>query len=202
MATLESTVHRILDTLQTNGGITQSGERQRPSPSAHSMHGSIAESRVPPLTALIGNQPSSMQMRLMQRVKIERLGEAYLDFCADQPLPLFPRDGFVESLLARPDATLFAILANALRHASAFEDSVYLLDSQSFRDAAHSKIISNIGHGDAGLPTLQALCLIVLFDFASMLGYLLRTAALANRYLRWSDENCIISHGTCFDTCV
>lgn len=199
MATLESTVHRILDTLQANTGTAQSVGRQNPSPDAHSIHGYVAESRVPPLKAIIGSQPSSMHMRSMLSGRIEMIGEVYLALCADQPLPLFPRDGFVESLLARPDATLFAIVANSLRHASGPEDNFSQRDSHIFRDASHSRIMADIGDGDADLSTLQALCLIVVFDFASMLGRLLCAAASADLYLRWSDEDCCVSYGTCFD---
>ncbi|KAF3038536.1 hypothetical protein E8E12_008223 [Didymella heteroderae] len=167
MATLETTVHKILDTLQSNGAIDLSAECHQSSPVAHSMHDSIVETRFPPLTAIIGTQPSSRQMRFMKRRQIETLGRAYLTFRADQPLPLFPRDGFVESLLDRADATLFAIIANSLRHAHDLEDASHYRDSWIFRDAAHSKVMVDVGHGDVGTPTLQALCLIVLFDFAN-----------------------------------
>lgn len=201
MATLESTVHMIMDTLQSNVAIDPSDECHQSASRAHSMHDSTVESRAQPLTAIISSQSSSRQTRLTHRVSIERLGKAYVTFCADQPLPLFPKDAFVDSLLARPDATLFSILANALRHVSDPEDVSYCRDGQTFRDAAHTKIMADIGHGDAGLPTLQALCLVIFYDFASTFRYRLCMAAPADCSLRWPNEDCIVSHGTDFDAC-
>lgn len=194
MTTLETTVHKFLDTLQSNVSIDQFDSRYQPSGGMHSMHDSVVESGAPPLTTII-RQPT-------QRVEIERLGKVYLTFCADQPLPLFPRDDFVVSLLARPDATLFGIVANALRYASDSEDNSHRQDSHLFRNAAHSKVMADIGHGDVELSTLQALCLVILFDFASTLCHFCHTAAPADGSPRWSDEDCIISHGTDFDACL
>lgn len=201
MATLESTVHRILDTLQSNGGTDQLSECYRPSPGTHSMHDSIVGGRTPPLTAIISSQSSSRQTRLMHRVRIERLGEAYLTFCADQPLPLFQRHGFVESLLDRADVTLFAIIANSLRNAHNSEDASHYQDSLTFRDAAQAKVMADIGRGNVGLSTLQALCLIVFYDFASKLRYHIVTMASTEYLFRRSNEDCIIAHGPDFDIC-
>jgi hypothetical protein len=200
MATLESTVHKILDTLQSNCGIHQSGS-YRPSPATHSTHDSVVESRAPPLTTIISSQLSSRQTRLTHRANIERLGKTYLTFCADQPLPLFPRDGFVESLLNRTDATLFAIIATSLRHAHRFEDTSHYQDSLTFRDAAHSKVMAEIGHGNVDLHTLQALCLVVFLDFTSKLRYHVTTVTPTKLFLRWSNKDCSIAHGPDFDTC-
>ena len=200
MAALESTVHKILDTLQSNGSIDQVGERYRPSPGTHSMHDSITDSRVLPLTAIISSRSTSKQTKLTHRVQIERLGQAFLTFCADQPLPLFQRDGFVESLLDRADSTLFAIIANSLRLAPDSEDAPHNQDSLTFRDAAHAKIMADIGGGNVHLFTLQALCLVVFFDFTSELRFLLTTTVHTKLSSRRSDEDCIIAHGLDFDT--
>jgi hypothetical protein len=200
MATLESTVHRILDTLHSNGSIDEVGERYRPSPGTLSMNDSIIDSRALRLTAIISSQSTSRQTKLTHRVQIERLGQVFLTFCADQPLPLFQRDGFVESLLDRADAALFAIIANSMRHAPDIEDAPHNQDCLTFRDAAHTRIMADIGRGNVHLFTLQALCLVVFFDFTSRLRSHLTTTVHTKLFSRRSDEDCIIAHGLDFDT--
>lgn len=167
MVMLESTVHRILDILQSNRVVDQGRDSGRVSSDLHSTPGNAVETAAPSLNAIINSQLESRQVRSIHRKEIEELGKAYMTFCADQPLPLFPRERFVESLLDRSDATLFGILANSLRFMSSSDGSPCSQDSRAFRDAAHSKTVVDVSQGNVGVSTLQALCLVVLFDFAS-----------------------------------
>lgn len=154
-----------------------------------------------PLTAIIGGQPESKQVRRTRRGEIEELGKAYMTFCADQPLPLFPRDRFVESLLDRADATLFAIIANSLRHISDAEDSTCSRESRIFRDAAHSRVMEDVGQGSVEISTLQALCLIVFFDFASESQYLRISDPPMMIFSSWWRKDRFVADGTCVNAC-
>lgn len=196
MVTLETTVNRILGTMHSSGVADQFRDHQQSAPDVHSVHDNIVGTPLPPLTAIIGSQPVSRSMRLARGKEIEDIGQAYLSFCADQPLPLFSKEGFVESLLDRADSTLFGIIANSLRYNSAIEGALHRKDSQTFRDAAHSRAMADVGQGQVGLPTLQTLCLIAFFDFTSKSYYLGATQPSSNNFLRWLHEDRIVTPGS------
>lgn len=107
MMTLETAVSRILDTLQSN----EASNQEQASPQFYSgvtgIHDNTAGTTTPPLMLLISGQPESRSTRLMLSKSIKEVGNTYISFCADQPLPLFPRTGFIESLFDRADSVLF-----------------------------------------------------------------------------------------------
>jgi hypothetical protein len=167
MVTLESTVSRILDTLQSNGGAGRTQNQDQSATHSHRTDDSSAETTTSPLAALIGGGPASEQVKMLRRRDIEVLGETYLRFAAAQPLPLFPRENFINSLFERPDAALFAIIANAMRYTERDSASPNLSEACTFRDAAHSLALDQIGRGKVGVSTLQTLCLIIFYDYSS-----------------------------------
>jgi hypothetical protein len=172
IVTLESNVSKILETLQsTDAASTTTNPHQSSGAQPSTQDGSLGTA-ASPLTALIGDQSEPGQIKRMKKREIEALGELYLSFCADQPMLLFPREGFIESLSERNDATLFAIIANSLPYAQdagSSSSSSSRKDSQAFREAAQSLVMEHIARGDVRLHTLQSLCLIVFFDFRSEL---------------------------------
>lgn len=172
MVTLESTVNLILDTLRSKGVNEQMCSQCQVTPGEDHIHDDTGEIETPSsLVALIGSHEGSRQARLTKRTELEEIGEVYMRFCANQPLPLFPAEGFVESLFTRADVTLFAIIAISLRYTRKARDGSHFLDSQAFRDAAQSRIMANIGQGKVDITTLQALCIVVIYDFVGKNEY-------------------------------
>ncbi|KAJ8114715.1 hypothetical protein OPT61_g3469 [Boeremia exigua] len=165
MASLESTVTKILDTLQSNVVDNCSQSREAPALSSRITNSSLDE--VPPLIAMVDGEVESDQVKIQRKREIEVLGEIYLKSCADQPLPLFPRQDFIKLLPERDDPVLFSIIANAIRHSGNTVSSTRRQEDRTFRDAAHSLVLQQIGSGRVGVPTLQALCLIVFYDYTS-----------------------------------
>ena len=172
MVTLETTVNIILDTLQSTEGGNNTTNRGWSSPVRQSTHNSIVEVTTPPLSVLIRDRPVSSQTKQSRRREIEALASTYLAFCASQPLPLFPKEGFVESIFERSDATLFAIIAASLRYIDSTGTSSQDRDAHAFREAAQSLAMEDIARGDVSTSTLQTLCLVVFFDFGSKSKFL------------------------------
>lgn len=152
-------MNRMLHTLQSNGSTLPVRHEDQVSPCQPSVSRSIVESAAPSLRSIITSPSESQHARMTMRSETEAIGKAYITFCADQPLPLFPKEGFVESLSDRADDTLFAVIAIASRY------TIHTQDSQLFRDTAHLRIMASIGKGNVQISTLQALCLVILFDF-------------------------------------
>ena len=164
MVTLESNVNKILDALQSTDAAPNATNLRRFSSAQRSTHDSTAETTSSPLIALEGDHSESLDRRKLRTEEIQRFGESYLEFCSCQPLPLFPKEGFVESLSKRSDSTLFAIIANSLRYT---RGAAHDKDGHTFREAAHSLAVESITRGEVEISTLQTLCLIVFYDFGS-----------------------------------
>lgn len=163
--TLETAVSRILDTLQSN----EASNQEQASPQFYSgvtgIHDNTAGTTTPPLMLLISGQPESRSTRLMLSKSIKEVGNTYISFCADQPLPLFPRTGFIESLFDRADSVLFLVISISSRFVQGERQAPISWDGQPFREAAHSRAMTDVTKGNVTITTLQALCLIILFDF-------------------------------------
>lgn len=171
MVTLESTVTRILDTLQSTEVV---GRTQTQNPStvyANNTHNGSESADVPPLTVMLNGGADSEQVRRLRKDEIKELGETYLMFCANQPLPLFPMENFLESLFDRDDSTLSAIIANALRYSRGVASDTVGQGDRALRDSAHLLAMKQIGQGKVDISTLQTLCLIVFYDHSSGFAY-------------------------------
>ncbi|QSZ34383.1 hypothetical protein DSL72_005975 [Monilinia vaccinii-corymbosi] len=99
---------------------------------------------------------------------IASIAKTYLLYCDCQPLPLFYRKGFVETLNERDPEVIFSVLALAIR----FSDEEDFRDHQielitGYVEAARSIISGRIFGGRVELSTLQSLCLLSLVDFTS-----------------------------------
>jgi hypothetical protein len=95
--------------------------------------------------------------------------ETYLLYCDCQPLPLFHRSTFIQTLKDRDPEVLFALLALTLRFA---EDPQLHGNQPSFVrgyvEAARTLISKKIFDGAIELSTIQALCLLSLVDFSGI----------------------------------
>ncbi|KAF8847409.1 hypothetical protein BDZ45DRAFT_329912 [Acephala macrosclerotiorum] len=85
----------------------------------------------------------------------------YLRYCDCQPLPLFHRSTFMQTLQDRDPEVLFSILALALRFGDTLDANVF-----GHFEAARSRVSKRVSDGSVELSTLQALCLLTLVDFA------------------------------------
>ncbi|ESZ91523.1 C6 transcription factor [Sclerotinia borealis F-4128] len=99
---------------------------------------------------------------------IVSIAKTYLLYCDCQPLPVFCRKDFVESINERDPEVIFSVLALAIR----FSDDDIFLDNQSelvtgYVEAARSIISGRIFGGRVELSTLQSLCLLSLVDFTN-----------------------------------
>ncbi|KAF7556349.1 hypothetical protein G7046_g6323 [Stylonectria norvegica] len=84
----------------------------------------------------------------------------YLEFCDCQPLPLFRRDGFLDSLSRRSEEVLIAIIGMAAR----FSDHS-TGESQEYCKEVQASIAKKVIGGCFELGTLQAMCLLALLHF-------------------------------------
>ncbi|KAK6600021.1 hypothetical protein H4I96_07347 [Botrytis cinerea] len=96
------------------------------------------------------------------------IAKTYLLYCDCQPLPVFCRNRFVETINERDPEVIFSILALAIR----FSDDDIFRDNQSelitgYVEAAQSIISARIFGGRIELSTLQSLCLLSLVDFTN-----------------------------------
>lgn len=96
------------------------------------------------------------------------IAKTYLLYCDCQPLPVFCRKEFIETLSERDPEVILSILALAIR----FSDEDVFRDNQfelvaGYVEAARSIISGKIFGGRVELSTLQSLCLLSLVDFTS-----------------------------------
>lgn len=87
--------------------------------------------------------------------------KTYLQFCDCQPLPLFHRPTFLQSLQHRDPEILFSVLALAQRfdHGAGVDCGVHT-------EAARARVSKRVSEGKVDLSTIQTLCLLTLLDFA------------------------------------
>lgn len=97
------------------------------------------------------------------------IAELYLQYCDAQPLPLFHRDDFLNSLETRDPEVIYAILALTIR----FSDEQYkdmnelMVRINGYTEMARGLVMRRISEGPVELSTLQCLCLLSLIDFTS-----------------------------------
>lgn len=102
------------------------------------------------------------------------IAEVYLEYCDCQPLPLFHRASFLNSLRQRDPEVVYAVIALAIRfydHSHLDEPDPYTPLSDKitrYTEAARALVIKRVLEGPVELSTLQCLCLLSMIDFSSM----------------------------------
>lgn len=101
--------------------------------------------------------------------KIASMSELYLLYCDSQPLPLFCRTGFLDTLGSRDPEIIYAMLALSTR----FSESSYGSSNElvgivnSYTETARNLVAKRVWEGPIELSTLQSLCILSLVDFTS-----------------------------------
>ncbi|RDL36372.1 C6 transcription factor [Venustampulla echinocandica] len=106
------------------------------------------------------------ETRLPSWEVIQTAAETYLLYCDCQPLPLFHRSTFIQTLRSRDGEVIFSLLALAAR----FLEDPALRASQvssvhEYMEAARTIVSKKVFDGVVELSTIQTLCLLSLVDF-------------------------------------
>ncbi len=100
--------------------------------------------------------------------EIVPLAELYLLYCESQPLPVFHRSSFIDSLQTRDIEIIYAILALSLRFSDSHRYSHSLSDQvNSYAEVARGLVMKRVSEGPVEISTLQCLSLLSLVDFTS-----------------------------------
>ena len=102
--------------------------------------------------------------RLPSPELIKAVGESYLLYCDCQPIPLFQRDSFMQTLHSREPELLFALLAMAGRF---LEHPMSRISADDYLEKSRRLVMGRICEGKVELSTLQTLCLLSMVDFTS-----------------------------------
>ncbi|PYH96777.1 C6 transcription factor [Aspergillus ellipticus CBS 707.79] len=104
--------------------------------------------------------------------KVLSVAKLYLIYCHSQPLPLFHRDGFLDSLATRDPEIIYAMLALSTRFSSSdcSDTNGFTALINSYTEVARSLVMRRVSEGPVELSTLQSLCLLSLVDFANLDG--------------------------------
>lgn len=97
--------------------------------------------------------------------KVIEVAQLYLVYCDCQPLPLFHRATFLNSLSYRDPEVIYSLLSLALRFSA--QDDEYVSMIPAYRDAGRALVIKRVLEGPVELSTLQCLCLLSMVDFTS-----------------------------------
>lgn len=101
--------------------------------------------------------------------KIASVSELYLLYCESQPLPLFCRTSFVDTLSSRDPEIIYAILALSTRFSESSNGSSNELVNMvnSYTETTRNLVSKRVWEGPVELSTLQSLCILSLVDFTS-----------------------------------
>ncbi|RJE21838.1 hypothetical protein PHISCL_05822 [Aspergillus sclerotialis] len=100
-----------------------------------------------------------------QEPNLKDLGDLYLTWCHNQPLALFNRNTFIESLPRRDRELVLALQALALRFPpGSFKPQTHD-ELGSMAKESRNIVMSRIADGQVNLSTLQTLCLLSVVDF-------------------------------------
>jgi hypothetical protein len=105
-----------------------------------------------------------IRSRLPPLELIKAVGGAYLLYCDCQPIPLFQRDNFMQTLHSREPELLFALLAMAGRF---LQPPMSRISADEFLEISRRLVMGRICDGQVELSTLQTLCLLSMVDFTS-----------------------------------
>ncbi|CAG9951329.1 unnamed protein product, partial [Clonostachys rosea f. rosea IK726] len=94
------------------------------------------------------------------------VAELYLTFCWCQPLPLFEPSGFIASFSSRQPEVVYAVSALAIKHVSPSHEEAdeHGTKSAGYAQVAYQLVMRRIAEGEVELPTIQAICLLAVFD--------------------------------------
>lgn len=101
----------------------------------------------------------------MQEPGLEGLGQLYLTWCHNQPLALFSKDTFVESIPKRDRELILALQAVAFRFPPGSLTPQHNERLASMTKEARHIVMNRITDGQVKLSTLQTLCLLSLVHF-------------------------------------
>lgn len=101
--------------------------------------------------------------------KVLSIAKLYLLYCDSQPLPLFCRADFLDTLGSRDPETIYAMLALGIRFSeSSFGNADELVNiSNRHAETARGLVAKRVWEGPVELSTLQSLCILSLVDFTS-----------------------------------
>lgn len=100
--------------------------------------------------------------------EIVAAAELYLLYCDCQPLPLFDRDSFINTLETRDPEVLLSMLALTSRFSNDVNTRSNLFEIvKGYIEAARGLVIRRLSDGPIELSTLQSLCLMSLVEFTS-----------------------------------
>lgn len=120
------------------------------------------------------------------------IAELYLLYCESQPLPLFHRATFVNTLANRDPEITYAMLALSIRFSEdSYESPDELVNMvNSYAEAARGLVTKRVWEGPVELSTLQSLCLLSLVDFTSKMFHPRDDAAAGLTIPRWKHSSC------------
>lgn len=98
---------------------------------------------------------------------IKATGEVYMTYCDSQPLPLFHRQSFIQTLGDRDPELLFAIIALTLRYTDRLSAGTRDQEVSGYVEASRNIVSKKVFDGTIELSTIQSLCLLSLVDFTS-----------------------------------
>lgn len=98
-----------------------------------------------------------------------RVAEIYLLYCDCQPLPIFHRPSFIQTLRERQHEVLFAMLALTLRFQETGSPSRAKTELiAGYLEAARKICYKKMFDGLVDLATIQTLIILTLVDFTGM----------------------------------
>lgn len=125
-----------------------------------------------PRTAVMSNAVASLlspNIPFPTWEKVLAIAELYLIYCHSQPLPLFQKEGFLDSLRSRDPEIVYAMLALSIRFSQDESSQTGGFTSlvNGYTEVARGLVMRRVSEGPIELSTLQSLCLLSLVDFAS-----------------------------------
>ncbi|RAL59617.1 hypothetical protein DID88_006476 [Monilinia fructigena] len=156
---LKSVEAQLAEVLANQASMSRSASRQiSDSPALSHLEQAMGMPNIPRLSS----------RKLPPYEIITSVAKTYLLYCDCQPLPVFCRKGFVETLSERDPEVIFSVLALAIR----FSEEEVFRDNKTelingYLEAAQSIISGRIFGGQVELSTLQSLCLLSLVDFSN-----------------------------------
>ncbi|KAH7357792.1 hypothetical protein B0T11DRAFT_283113 [Plectosphaerella cucumerina] len=169
MSNLEGKLDRLLEHLSNDANENSrldSSPRQVISPIPSATAGEFGwnvglETNSPSSSALARKSPNVTEARLLE------VGRLYLTWCHDQPITLFSQAAFLQSLPSRTPELVLSLESLSLRFppGSMTPQTEQLIEAKAV--AARRIVMDRITEGRVELSTLQSMCLLSLFDFAS-----------------------------------
>ncbi|GKZ71426.1 hypothetical protein AnigIFM60653_007909 [Aspergillus niger] len=154
LGSLEARMGQVLDALGQN---TPRPEPRETAPRTAVMSNAVASSLLSPTIPFPTWE------------KVLSMAELYLTYCHSQPLPLFQKEGFLDSLGSRDPEIVYAMLALSIRFSPEESSRTGGFTSliNGYTEVARGLVMRRVSEGPIELSTLQSLCLLSLVDFAN-----------------------------------